>query len=70
MFLDEQQLLTDLAVAERNMKHKSRRYSLNFFNKASEAFKLTRTRTYFDLVRSDVNLAVQLREIAIREKLI
>lgn len=70
MFLDEQQLLTDLAIAERNMKHKSKRYNLLFFNQTSEAFRKTKTRTYFDLVRADVNLAVHLRELAIREKLI
>ncbi len=68
--MTEQQLLTDLAVAERNMKQKSIVYSVNFFNKVADAFRITRATSFAQLVEADLKLALVLRELAIKEKLI
>lgn len=68
--MTEQQLLTDLAVAERNMKRKSSVYSVTFFKSVTDAFKVTATHSFADLVQKDVQVALQLRDIAIEEKLL
>jgi hypothetical protein len=68
--MTEQQLLTELAIAERNMKRKSAIYSVAFFKSVTEAFRSTRTHTFADLVRKDLRQAVALRELAIKEKLL
>ena len=68
--MTEQELLTDLAVAERNMKQKSIVYSVNFFNRISDAFKITNASSFADLVNSDLMLALELRDLAVKENLI
>ncbi len=68
--MTEQQLLTDLAVAERNMKRKSSVYSVTFFKSVTDAFKSTATHSFADLVQKDISMALQLRDIAVQEKLL
>lgn len=68
--MTEQQLLTDLAVAERNMKQKSIVHSVDFFNRVSDAFRLTKANSFAELIQTDLRLALELRELAIKEKLI
>lgn len=68
--MNAQQLLTDLAVAERNMKLRSRNYSILFFNKVSDAFRQTHATSYFDLVEKDVSLALELHAVAENENLL
>ena len=68
--MTEQELLTNLAVAERNMKQKSIVYSVDFFNKVADAFRLTKANSFAELINIDLRLALELRELAIRERLI
>ncbi len=68
--MTEQQLLTDLAVAERNMKRKSSIYSIDFFKNVTDAFKMTRTNSFADLIKTDPQKALALRDLAVKEKLL
>ena len=68
--MTEQELLTDLAVAERNMKQKSIVYSVDFFNKVADAFRLTRANSFAELINVDLRLALELLDLAIKERLI
>jgi hypothetical protein len=68
--MNAQELCTDLATAERNMRLRSMNYSLIYFNKVEEAFSNTRATSFLDLVESDVRLALHLREVAIQEQLL
>jgi len=68
--MTEQQLLTDLALAERNMKRKSKVYSVEFFKGVTKAFTSTKSTSFADLVRSDIELALTLRDLAVKENLL
>jgi hypothetical protein len=68
--MTEQQLLSELAIAERNMKKKSSIYSVTFFKSVTDAFRRTDTHSFADLVRKDVKGALALRELALKEKLL
>ena len=66
----EQQLLTELAVAERNTSYELRYNRLRFTNEVMKVFSLEKVSSYFDLIRTDVKKALELRDIAKKEKLI
>ena len=66
----EQQLLTELAVAERNTTHNLRFNRLRYAKEVTDAFTTKNVSSYYDLVRRDAKIALQLRELAIRENLI
>ena len=68
--MTEQELLTDLAIAERNMKRKSSIYSVTFFKSVTDAFRTTRTNSFADLVEKDTRCALALRDLAVRENLL
>ena len=68
--MTEQELLTDLAVAERNMKQKSIVYSVDFFNQVADAFRMTKANSFAELINLNLRLALELRELAIKERLI
>jgi len=68
--MSEQQLLTDLAVAERNTKGKLKYYQLRFAEEIRDAFTKNNVNTYFDLVRKDLKKALELRELALKENLL
>ncbi len=68
--MSEQQLLTDLAIAERNTKSKLKYYQLRFADEIREAFAANNVNSYFDLVRKDLGRALELRDLAVRENLL
>lgn len=68
--MSEQQLLTDLAIAERNTKNKLKYYQLRFADEIRDAFLTNNVNTYFDLVRKDLDRALELRDLALRENLL
>ncbi|MCP4132390.1 MAG: hypothetical protein GY754_15570 [bacterium] len=65
-----QELITDLAVAERNVQGKLKHAAIHFGNEVRNAFAKNKVNTYLDLVNVDLKKALELRELAVREKLI
>lgn len=68
--MTEQELLTDLAVAETNMQSKLKYHRFFFRDEVRNAFSKTKVRTYFDLVQMDVKRALELRSLAIKLQLL
>ena len=68
--MGEQELFTDLAIAERNTKGKHHLDKVYFAEAVRDAFRKTQVDTYYDLIHSDLKLALQLRTIAKNAKLI
>ena len=66
----EKQLLTELALAERNSTHELRYNRLRYANEVSNVFTMINVTTYFDLIRTDAKRALELRKLAKRENLI
>jgi hypothetical protein len=64
------QLLGDLAVAERNIKDRIKYFRISFDEEVRKAFIENKVESYFDLIRADYGKAIELRELAVREKLI
>ena len=68
--MGEQELLTDLAVAERNTKGKRCLEKIYFAEEVRHAFVQNHVETYMDLVRVDMSEALRLRNMAVREHLL
>ena len=68
--MTEQELLTDLAVAERNMQSKLKFRRFYFRDEVRNVFSKTKVRTYFDLVQTDLDMAIQLRDLAVKLQLL
>jgi len=66
----EQQLLMELAVAERNTSYELRYNRLRFTNEVMRVFTTKKVSTYFDLIKADARKALELRDLAIKESLI
>ena len=65
-----QQLLTDLAVAERNTKHMLKYQEISFAEEIRDAFERYRLSTYLDLVEKYPKRSLELRALAIKENLL
>ena len=66
----EQQLLTDLAVAEKNSWSMIKFYDVSYVDEVNYAFQKNNVFSYFDLVQVDLRKAMELRKIAIGERLL
>ena len=65
-----QQLLSDLAVAERNTKHILKYHEISFAEEIRDAFEKYRISTYLDLVEKYPQRSLELRALAIKENLL
>ena len=65
-----QQLLTDLAIAERNTKHMLKYHEIKFAEEIRDAFDRYKISTYLDLVEKYPQRSLELRALAIKENLI
>jgi len=68
--MGEQELITDLAIAERNVNEKIKYCDVHFGNEIRNAFTKYNVNTYIDLVRADLKNALKLRDLAIKENLL
>jgi hypothetical protein len=65
-----QQLLTDLAVAERNTKHMLKYHEIKFADEIRDVFDRYKVSTYLDLVEKFPQRSLELRALAIKENLL
>ena len=68
--MNVQELITDLAVAERRIKDVIKFRDINYGHEVDDAFEKHHIRTYYDLLQVDLEKALDLRDLAIKEKLI
>ncbi|PKL41213.1 MAG: hypothetical protein CVV44_00835 [Spirochaetae bacterium HGW-Spirochaetae-1] len=65
-----QQLLCDLAIAERNMEVQLKYNRLRYSNEVSNMFTVNDVSTYYDLIQKNIRQALALRRLAKREHLL
>jgi len=68
--MEEQQLLTDLAIAEKNMRSKLKFGRPEFADELTDAFREYHVESFLDLVRADMHKAIELRQLAVKEELL
>ncbi len=68
--MEAQQLLSELAIAERNAEVELKYNRLRYANEVSNVFATNNVTTYYDLVRTNVRQAIYLRKLAIKEHLL
>jgi hypothetical protein len=65
-----QELLSDLATAERNNDVELKYNRLRYSNEVSNVFAVNEVATYYDLIKKNLRQALELRRTAIRERLL
>jgi hypothetical protein len=65
-----QELLNDLSIAERNSSTKIWHGRLRFSNEVTKVFGDKNINSFIDLIQLDLNGALKLRRMAVREKLL
>lgn len=68
--MNEQKLITDLAIAEKNVISRVGHKNISFGLEVINTFEKFNVKTYYDLLHTDYNAAVRLRKLAIKEKLL
>lgn len=63
-------LLTELVVADMNIKSISKIRRISFNDEVRKAFKQYQINSYFDLIRFDMDKAKELRNLAVNEQLL
>jgi hypothetical protein len=68
--MNSQQLLIDLAVAERNIEIGLKYNRLRYANEVSNVFATNEVATFYDLVKINFKQAMALRRLAKKERLL
>jgi len=68
--MEAQQLLSELAIAERNSEVDLKYNRLRYANEVSNVFATNNVTTYYDLVKINARQAFYLRKLAIKEHLL
>ncbi len=68
--MEEQQLLTDLAIAEKNLRGRMKINRPVYADRLMDAFREYSVHSFMDLVEADINKAVELRDLARVENLL
>lgn len=66
----DKKLLTDLVVADMNIKSISKIRKISFNDEVRKVFKEYQINSYFDLIRFDADKAIELRKLAVNEQLL
>ncbi len=66
----DKKLLTDLVIADMNIKSRSKVSKISFNDEVRKVFKFYQINSYFDLILFDTDKAMELRNLAVNEQLL